>query len=377
MWRTGLGLNKRNAFPSMIMSRPLLQQRRLVLSKPGTPLIATRNYRQKLNLQRSVVLRDRYQNRGSASVIALRGFHHCRIRKSRYPLGDQPPFRVFRISPLVLFFAGVGTLTLFFLLLPFLLTFFLPLFLVGVSMFQFRKWKNNTLFEQLLNGLKRSQMRLGSQTLNAMYVKSISRFFDAAANPNAGVFEELFKGVDTKMKKDGIWPSGTSLSEADRLVSFVQSRVMEAIKNDEQGIRTFFLGQDVSNWIKEGYDFDLTSENCRTLVRGFKNEVIFMVIYPLYLKSLNRPRKHLADVSVAVLQGPIGDKKSYDFFVTQTRMIRENVQCRMAIAVSSVNGILPKQFVITNEGKAGEFWSKYDVRESSDGHTEYTIRDKE
>lgn len=244
-------------------------------------------------------------------------------------------------------------------------------------MFQFRKWRNNTLFEQLLNGLKRSQMRLSSQTLNAMYVKSVSRFFDPAANPSAGVFEELFKGVDVKMKKDGIWPSHSSLTEADRLTSFVQSRVMEAIKNDEQHIRTFFLGQDVSNWIKEGYDFELDAEKSRTLVRGFKNEVIFMVIYPVYLKSLNKPRKHLADVSVAVLQGHIGDKKSYDFFLTQTRMIRENVQCKMAITVSSVSSLLPKQFIIINEGQSGEFWSKYDVREAPGGHTEYTIRNKD
>lgn len=220
-------------------------------------------------------------------------------------------------------------------------------------------------------------MRLSSQTLNAMYVKSVSRFFDTARNPNAGVFEEVFKGVDEKMKKDGIWPSTTNISEADRLVSFVQTRVMEAIKSDEQGIRTHFLGNDVSNWIKEGYDFELDAGECRSFVRGFKGEIIFWVVYPMYLRSSVHPKRHLADVSVAVLQGHHGDRNSYDFFLVQTDLIRQNVNCNMVISVKSISSILPRQFIIVDGGESEDFWSKYDVHEKADGHREYTIRNKD
>lgn len=313
-------------------------------------------------------------NRLSISNFA-RNFHVTNAnRLGRYPFGNKPPIRVFRISPLTLFFGSVCTFAIFFLVLPFLLTFFLPLVIVGISVYQFRKWKSNTLFEQLLNALKKTEMRSSAQTLNAMYVKSVSKFFDASQNPNAGVFEEIFKGVDEKMKRDGIWPSANNVSEADRLVSFVQSRVMEAIKNDEQGIRTYFLGDNVDSWIKEGYDFELGSNECRSFIRGFRNEIIFWIVYPMYLKSTTHPKKHLADVSVVVLQGNHTDRKQHDFILMQTNLIRQNAKCNMVISVSSANSILPKQFVITDAGESGDFWSKYDVHENSDGHTEYTIR---
>ncbi|GAV52208.1 hypothetical protein ZYGR_0AG01990 [Zygosaccharomyces rouxii] len=352
----------------------------LISLRPIVPILTTRNL---CNLTRSSspIAPLRYSQANYIKFNRLlpgsfsRNFHFTSANKSgRYPFGNKPPVRVFRISPLVLFLASIGTLTLFFLVLPFMLTFFLPLLVVGISVYQFRKWKNNTLFEQLLNGLKKTEMKLSSQTLNAMYVKSVSKYFDAARNPNAGVFEEIFKGVDEKMKRDGIWPSANNVSEADKLVSFVQSRVMEAIKGDEQGIRTYFLGNDVSNWIKEGYDFELGSSECRSFVRGFKDEIIFWLVYPIYLKSSTHPKRHLADVSVAVLQGHHADRNKYDFFLMQTNLIRQNAKCNMVISVKSTSSILPRQFVIIDGGESGDFWTKYDVHEDSDGHTEYTIK---
>lgn len=352
----------------------------LFLLRPIVPIAITRNLC-RLTRSPSPITPLRYSQANAvkfnqlSSNISSRNFHvTTAIRSGRYPFGHKPPIRVFRISPVILLLTSIGAFTVFFLMLPFIVTFFLPLFVIGISVYQFRKWKNNTLFEQLLNGLKRSDMRLSSQTLNAMYVKSVSRFFDAAQNPNAGVFEEIFKGVDEKMKRDGIWPGKNSVSEADRLVSFVQSRVMEAIKSDEQGIRTYFLGNDVSSWIKEGYDFELGSNECRSFVRGFKDEIIFWLVYPIYLKSSTYPKRHLADVSVAVLQGHHADRNKYDFFLMQTNLIRQDAKCNMVISVKSTSSILPRQFVIINGGESGNFWTKYDVHEGSDGHREYTIR---
>ncbi|KAH9200225.1 hypothetical protein LQ764DRAFT_225122 [Zygosaccharomyces rouxii] len=374
MLRPGIGLG------FIPRENPFLLAKGLTSLRPAVPVVMTRKLCH-LTRSPSPIVPPRYTrlntirfNKLSPSIFS-RNFHFTSVRRSgRYPFGNRPPLRVFKISPLVIFLASIGALTVFFLILPFMLTFFLPLFVVGISVYQFRKWKNNTLFDQLLNGLKKSEMRLNSQTLNAMYVKSISKFFDAAQNPNAGVFEEIFKGVDAKMKRDGIWPNANNVSEADRLLSFVQSRVMEAIKSDEQGIRTYFLGDDVSNWIKEGYDFELGSSDCRSFVRGFKNEIIFWIVYPIYLKSSTHPKRHLADVSVAVLQGHHAERNNYDFFLVQTNLIRQNAKCNMAISVKSTSSILPKQFVIIDGGESGDFWTKYDVHENSDGHTEYTIR---
>lgn len=349
-----------------IISRPCVLRSPHIsfLGRPLFTLSQHTNYLPKRNFKVSLGFR---QNEGLHRIAITRSFHVSPIRKlMNSPNSGQggPRFKVYKISPSFILLTGIGFFALVVTILPILFTSLLPLVIIGIVVHQFNKWRRNTLYSQILKGLKSSNIRTNMRTINSLHVADVQRIAQMEST-NSDVFRSFFRDRD--------FGSDTgNVRSANHLKQFVKDRVLEAIQADENGIRTYFLGNDVDAWLREDYDLVIDTDNNTTFSANYESNLLVQIKYPLYLKSSKSPMKHLANVVIVAL--PTADPKINNSNYLQFLMTipSSDSECKLVIAVQALSGLLLKQFIITNTGKSGDY-SKYDISETQDGHTEYTI----
>lgn len=282
--------------------------------------------------------------------------------------GGRPPFKIYRISPIMALFAGVGFFVLAFAIIPFVFTFFLPIFIGTVVIIQFNKWRRNVMMREIVTSLKRSTMHVNYRTVRALHIKSLENVLKAEQQ-NSDAFKDVLKRFDSAL---GSQLDHSSAADADRLLGFINERLLEAIEKDEGGVRSYFLGNDVDSWVKDNYELELDPNQIRTKGRVLGQEALIVLSFPLYLKSSTHPRKHLANVLFVVssksLRGSLNAPFPFQGLPTG------NEECQMVLSIRPTSVISTRQFILTTAGRSGDWYSKYDVRETSDNHTEYTIR---
>lgn len=262
---------------------------------------------------------------------------------------------------------------LIFAVLPFIFTFFFPMMIAGICAFQFSKWKRKVLFQDLLKQLKSSSMRVNYNTVKALHIKSLDKIV-RLEQQGSGVFKDFLKGFDADLRSK---LDNFASAKADSLLRFLDDRLLEAIENNEKGIRTYFLGEDVNSWIADNYQLELDTEKYKTTARVVDNELIMLLTFPLYLKSNSNPRKHLANVSLAVLQGLFKGRSGTNYLDFLSKISETDTECQMCIAVQPLSNLSTRLFVITTKGQSGDWHLKYDAREDGNGHTEYVVRSKD
>lgn len=366
--RIRLGLNvlspSRHSRAFSLLARPTLLDSPAKTTNP--PWV--QRYRQ-VSACRSLTLTRHSPYVRPLSFVGNRLFHTTTPRYMP-PYPNQPPFKVYRISPIVAVLTGIGFLMLLFAVLPFIFTFFFPLIIAGICAYQFSKWKRKVLFQDILRHLKTSTMKVNYNTVKALHVKSLDKIV-RLEQQNAKVFEDLLKSFDADLRAR---LDKFSSAKADKLLRFIDDRLLEAIETNEQGIRNYFLGDDVGRWVEDNYQLELDTTQYKTNAQVVDGELIMLLVFPLYLKSNSNPRKHLANVSLALLQGLFEGMNGANYLEFLSSISETDAECQMVIAVQPVTNFSTKLFVISTDGRSGDWYSKYDSKEDSDGHTEYTVK---
>lgn len=110
--------------------------------------------------------------------ILIRKFHSTPQKK--FNGNEGPPNRrikIIRIPSILLIFSSLGILIITLMILPLLISAFFPFLILGIALFQFRKWKQNTLYKQLLAHLKnksKGHMSIKYSTLNSLQYKILN-----------------------------------------------------------------------------------------------------------------------------------------------------------------------------------------------------------
>lgn len=304
---------------------------------------------------------------GLGTISAARRSFHTTRPLGMFFGGGRPPFKVYRISPMMVIFAGVGFFVLAFTIVPLIFTFFLPLFIGTVVICQFNKWRRNVMLQEVKSCLKKSSMRVSSNTVRSLHFKSVENLLKAEQR-NVQGFRDILKQFDPTL---GSKFEHSSAADANRLLSFINDRLLEAIESDEQGIRTYFLGNNVDNWVKDNYELELDTNQYKTNGRMVGRDALMVLTFPLYLKSANHPRKHLANVSLVVSDLLKSPQKPPSPFPLQ---FLSDTEFQMVLSIRPISLISTTQFILTTQGRSGDMYSKYDIQETPDHHTEYTIR---
>ncbi|QLQ80324.1 hypothetical protein HG537_0D03250 [Torulaspora globosa] len=301
-------------------------------------------------------------------VPCKRLFHSTRTREMFSPFkGGRPLYKVYRISPMMLFFAGVGFFVLAFAIIPIVFTFFLPIFIGTVVVFQFNKWRRNVMLREIIASLGRSTMRVKYKTVRALHIKGLETVLKAEQQSSESlrdVLERFNVALESQIDR-------SSIEDVTRLSNFINDRLLEAIENDEKGLRSFFLGNDADSWVSDNYELELDTNQIKTNGRVLGNDVLIVLTFPLYLKSTSRGRKQLANVSLVIShKSPHGSLNAPFPFQL---MSMNNDECQMVLSIRPLSMLSTRQFILTTPGRSGD----YEVRQTSDNHTEYTIRHKE
>lgn len=277
-------------------------------------------------------------------------FHQSTVsRSSFFNSGREPPrspFTVYRLPVAGLLIGSFMFLTLFFMLIPLLFQLFLPLVLGAVAVYQFRAWRSNTFYKEVMARLPQSSIRISYKTLNALQY----RFFPSP-------FIQEFK---------------ISTEDADAMMGMVQTRVIEAFNKNEQGVGAhFFAGEGNVKQFDDVLQLDIMKS--RTFGRKIDQNFVMSMQYPLmYVEGA--AQKHFADVLITILDDSFLKQQQ---FQTIFELARTEGSCRMVISVQSLSRLLPHQYIISTPGETGSFYGKYKVRTASDGHREFTIEKNE
>lgn len=249
----------------------------------------------------------------------------------------KPIIRTIRISPVMLFLSCAFTFTLFFMIIPIIFKFMFPFILGAVIVYQFRHWKTDKIYTQLMKFLPTSNMTVNYKTLNSLQYKFISQ----------------------------------KASDADQFINFVESRIMESISANERGINKVIDTRSInfnSNTIK------LDTNRMKSFGKNIDGDLIISIQYPLVLNDSKTQRTQLiADAMITILDDSL--RKTHEFKLFSD-LAKTNKNCRMVISLLNNNAFIPKQFIISTPGLAGEFYSKFDFT-TRNGHTEYTIKNNQ
>lgn len=297
-------------------------------------------------------------------------FLHSSAPRRMPPIPNGPPFKVYRASPFMVLLVGVGFFMLLFAVLPFIFTFFFPLIIAGICAYQFSKWKRRSLFQLILKRLKASTMKVNSNTVKALHIKSLDRIVKVEQK-HTDMFQDLLKSFDADLRAR---LDKTSSANADKLLSYLDDRLLEAMENNEEGIRSYFLGDDVNSWVEDNYELELYTKQYKTNAQIVDGELVMLLTFPLYLKSNSNPRKHLANVSLAILQKTPTETSGANYLDFLSSISKNDSECPMLIAVQPVTNLSTKLFIMSTEGRSGDWHSKFDAKQDSSGHTEYTVR---
>ncbi|QLL34405.1 hypothetical protein HG536_0G02660 [Torulaspora globosa] len=316
-----------------------------------------------------------YSNNVSMLHIGLarkRFFHNTSSREIFFSFkGGRPLYKIYRISPVMLFFAGVGFFVLAFAVIPIVFTFFLPLFIGTVVVFQFNKWRRNVMLREIIGSLKRSTMHVKYKTVRALHIKGLENVLKVEQQSSESL-KDVLKRFNVALESQ---IDRSSVADADRLSGFINDRLLEAVENDEKGVRSFFLGNDVNSWVSDNYELELDTKQIKTNGRVLGDDVLIVLTFPLYLKSTSHGRKQLANVSLVISHKSPEGALNAPFPFQLLSM--NNEECQMVLSIRPLSVLSTRQFILTSPGRSGDWYSKYEVRQTPDNHTEYTIRRNE
>ena len=290
--------------------------------------------------------------------------------------GPFPQIRYFRINPFVLLIGSCLSITIFFLVLPIILNFMLPLIILSIIIYQFNKWKRGQFYKQVARVLPRSDILVPYRTINSLQYSFIPErlFMMKDLMKEFAMFGNFDNGIKTK-------------KEAVEFVNFVETRIMEALATDEYGIRSYILSnnnkfrsfQNLSNSSSSIFQLKLDTVSMKTYgerVGSNTNDIMLSIQYPLKLVVEGDQQIYLGTATLTILDDS-SSKMGGDSFKLFSELANTDAKCRLVISIVPVTSWLspiPRQFVISTWGNSGQNFSKYHVTKTRDGHTEYTIR---
>ncbi|SCW03250.1 LAFE_0G06304g1_1 [Lachancea fermentati] len=281
---------------------------------------------------------------------------------------SPPNFRIYNFSPITVTLAFIGLISVFFFILPLVFTFFFPLVIAAIVAYQFKKWKSHMLFSQLHNSLQRTKLKISYSSLSALQTSVIGNVLK-----KENISNDMFNMVKSQLKSNSMWMDDTVRDRADRTLNFLEARVLEAFKKNEGGVRQYFLGDDVTNWVQDGYDLRLDTQFFRTRGRNINGSLVMMMSYPLYLTSTRQGQRLLADVSLVFCDNSLIDGGNTFKFLSE--LAKEDRKCPMIITIKSTRTLFPKQFIIETLGDSGQELSNYSVHTMKDGHRQFTYHE--
>lgn len=258
----------------------------------------------------------------------------------------QSPIRVFKIPYTTIIFGSFVFLTLFFMIIPILFQLLFPILLIGISVYQFKKWRNNNFYKAIMRKLPNSSMKISYKTLNSMAYRFLPNNFLKQFNVNA--------------------------TDADTMMAMIQNRVIEAFNSNEQDMRThYFPGKDNVKQFDDVLKLDI--QNFKSFGNRIDGNFIMSMKYPLmYVEGTQR--NHFADIIITFLDDSM---KRNQRFETILELSKTEGMCKMVISVCSSNLLFPQQYIISTPGETGSFYGKYTIRTKADGHREFTIEKDE
>ncbi|KAG0670046.1 hypothetical protein C6P45_002841 [Maudiozyma exigua] len=288
-----------------------------------------------------------------SSLITRRNLHITRnmafkqtqCKKSSFFEDGRPPqspIRVFKIPYTSIIFGSFIFLTLFFMIIPILFQLLFPILLVGIAVFQFKKWRNNNFYRAVMQKLPHSSMKVSYKTLNSMAYRFLPNNFLKQFNVNT--------------------------TDADTMMAMIQNRVIEAFNNNEQGMGIhYFPGKDNVKQFDDVLKLDI--QNFKSFGNKIDGNFIMSMKYPLmYVEGTQR--NHFADITITFLDDSM---KRNEKFETILELSKTEGMCKMVISVCSAKLLFPQPYIISTPGETGSFNGKYKIRTTADGHREFTI----
>ncbi|CAB4253194.1 similar to Saccharomyces cerevisiae YDL027C Putative protein of unknown function [Maudiozyma barnettii] len=284
-------------------------------------------------------------SRRNIHITKLLKFQNTKNRNSSFFENGRPPpspIRVFKIPYPAVFLGSFVILTLFFMIIPILFQLLFPIALVGIAVYQFRKWRSNNFYRAIMKKLPNSSIQVSYKTLKSLAY----RFFPT----------NFLKEFDV------------NTSDADAMMGMIQNRVIEAFNKNEQDIGShYFPGKDNVKQFNDVLKLDIMKLN--TFGSKIDGNFVMSMKYPLmYVEGAQN--NHFADVAITFLDDSL---KRNQKFETIFELSKTQATCRMVISVQSSSFLFPQQYIISTPGETGHFYGKYKVRTTSDGHREFTI----
>lgn len=296
--------------------------------------------------------------------------------------GPFPEVRYFRVNPLTLFFGTFLSIGFFILIIPIMFHLMVPLIICGIIFFQFNKWRRGLFYQQLVRVLPRSDILIPYRTVNSLQYSFLPE--------KILMMKEFMKDMSKYGKFDD---SVKSKTDAIDFIKFVETRIMESLATNENGIRSYLVSNSGQfRWFQKlqstpGFSLKLDTLAFKTYGQKFgqTNDLMLSIQYPLRLilknedasKSGNNQQIYLGTVTLTVLDDSFG-KGSNPGFTLLSDLAKTNAKCNLVISiipVSSITRPIPKQFIISTWGDSGNTFRKYHTSKTNDGHTEYTVRE--
>ncbi|SMN20257.1 similar to Saccharomyces cerevisiae YDL027C Putative protein of unknown function [Maudiozyma saulgeensis] len=282
-------------------------------------------------------------------ITRLLKFQVSKNRHSSFFENGRPPpspIRVFRIPYPAVFLGSFVFLVLFFMIIPILFQLLFPIIVVGISVYQFRKWRSNNFYRAIMKKLPDSSIKVSYKTLNSLAY----RFFPS-----------------TFLKEFNV-----NTADADAMMGMIQNRVIEAFNSNEQDIGShYFPGKDNVKQFDDVLKLDIMK--LKTFGSKIDGNFVMSMKYPLmYVEGTQN--NHFADVAITFLDDSL---KRNQKFETIFELSKTQATCRMVISVQSSSFLFPQQYIISTPGETGSFYGKYKVKTTSNGHREFTIEKNE
>ena len=306
--------------------------------------------------------------------------------------GSFPRIRYFRINPFVLVIGTFLSFTMFFLLLPIILKLMLPLIILAIVIYQFNKWKRGLFYQQVVKILPRSDIWVPYRTINSLQYSFIPErlLIMKDIKKDFSMFGDFNNVIKTK--RDSI-----------EFVQFVETRIMEALATDENGITSYIISnnskfrsfQKLSNSSSSLSFFKLKLDTLSMKMYGERagpttSDIMLSIQYPLklilkdneqnsnplFFGSSNNQQIYLGNATLTILDDS-NSKMGGNAFRLLSELADTEAECKLVISIvpaTSLSSPIPRQFIISTWGDSGLKFNKYHIKKTRDGHTEYTIR---
>lgn len=287
----------------------------------------------------------------------------CRFLHQRAPnnfgRNNEGPFKVkfYRIpSPTFMF---VSFFVFFFLLslIPFIIKFFFPLIIFGIVWFQIKKWRRYNDSSKLIRMLERSRINFDYPSLYYLEIKSMEDFIKRTSKvfestitfPKQNIYTTT-RTLFSKLEKQWRDSFSGNKNNSTELLDFSKRRILDAIFNDEQNIRTDLLGDDPTLWVSNNYNLKLDTSLSSIRANYIDNDTVVFLTYPLFLTSDSGKDDHIANVSIIYIDNKMQRTNGK---LERLASLSSNADCNIALVVTKVRKYFwewePKTYVFNTD----------------------------